>query len=176
MKIKDTEIKKYILLLGLIILSVLFIIKVSKFLIFLGLILISGIILFVNYQTELHFDISPVFFLSIVITSIYGFHYTIMFVLLAGFIPSMISRGPDLSIFMYLGVNLLVNLVSMYFPGLSIVYRGIILSFVYSVLVGIISTAMEEELGKEVFSMVLTILVNVFYFWKLATLIIAVMT
>jgi len=171
--LQNLEMKKYFLLLALIILSVLIIIKTQKILIFLALTLISGIICFLNYSTKLPFDITPIFFLSILITNMYGFGYTVLFVILSGLIPSVISGGEaSMDSFMYLGVNLLVNLLSIQFLGNNIVFGGIILSVVYSILVGIGSCITGGVIQKEIFSVVLAIIVNVLYFSKLAVVII----
>ncbi len=176
MKIEKLLQKKYFLLLGLIILSILIIIKTQKILIFLALTLISGIICFFNYSMRLPFDITPVFFLSIIITNTYGFGYTVLFVILSGFIPSILSGGEaSMSSIMYLVVNLLVNLLSIPLLGSNIVLGGIILSVVYSVLAGIGSAVTGENIQKEIFSVILTIIVNVLYFSKLGMFIISIL-
>lgn len=168
MNIKNSELKKYLVLFGVAVLSILLIIKMSKFMIFLGLTIISGIIVFVNYYTELPLDISPVFFLSIIITSTYGFHYTIPFVLLAGFIPSVVSRGIGFDCFMYLGVNLLVNFIFTSFSFNSIVIGGIIFSFVYGLLTSAMSAMSGSPAEKEFFFGALTFIINILYFSKIA--------
>lgn len=174
--LRNIEIKKYFILLVLVIFFILFIIKTQKILIFLVLTLISGIICFVNYRTGLPFDFSPVFFLSIIITSTYGFGYTFLFVILSGFIPSILfGKGPDFNSFMCLSLNLLMNLLWIGFSGFNIISGGVIFSIIYSVLAASASIFVEGNVGKEVVSMVITILVNVFYFLKLGTVLITIL-
>jgi len=174
--LQNFEVKKYFFVLALIILSTLLIIKTQRILIFLALTLISGIICFLNYSTKLPFDITPIFFLSIIITNTYGFGYTVLFVILSGFIPSVLSGGEaSMDSFMYLIVNLIVNLLSIQFLGNNIVFGGIVFSVIYSILVGIGSCITGEIIQKEIFSVILTIIVNVLYFSKLGIFLLTIL-
>jgi hypothetical protein len=111
MKLKESGIKYILLVLGIALLVFLLIQKIPRVFIFIGLLLLTSLIVFLNYLTQLPIDFSPVFFLSLVVTSTLGFGYTVLFVLLAGFIPAIFSGDFRVSIFVYLIVNLILNLV-----------------------------------------------------------------
>jgi len=168
LKVNQHVFRSLLFFIPLILLTGFLIVKTLKLWIFLGLCLVSGTIVFINYYTKLPFDISPVFFLSILFTSTYGFGYTVVFAFVAGFIPSIISgKGLDFDAFMYLGLNLLMNFLSLQLQALNILTRGVVLSIVYSLLAAFMSVFMGSSTSKEMLSMVLTIIVNLFYFLKL---------
>jgi hypothetical protein len=136
MKLKESGIKYILLVLGIALLVFLLIQKIPRVFIFIGLLLLTSLIVFLNYLTQLPIDFSPVFFLSLVVTSTLGFGYTVLFVLLAGFIPAIFSGDFRVSIFVYLIVNLILNLVSTAL-SFNFLMQGIILSFLYFLFAGL---------------------------------------
>ena len=173
MKLEKSDIKHLLLFVAIALLIFLLIKKIPSILIFIGLTLLTGLIVFLNYFLQIPVDFTPVFFLSIIITSTLGFGYTFLFVILAGFIPGMFSGDFKPSIFVYLIVNLLVNLVSISL-NLSFISEAVVLSFLYGSLVAIIRTITESDFGQELFVNLITFGINVFYFWKLGEILISI--
>ncbi len=174
MKLKISDIKYLFLLVGVALLVFLFIRNISKILLFTVLTLISGAIVFLNYLIQFPVDFSPVFFLSLVITSTLGFGYTLLFVLLSGFIPSIFLGGFKPNVFVYLSANLILNLVSIPL-GLNFLVEGIVLSFLYFLLVGLINGAMESRILPDLLMGLASFGINVVYFWKLGEILISVL-
>ena len=165
---------KYLLLFVVTTLLILLLIKeIPGILIFIGLTLLTGLIVFLNYFFQIPVDFTPVFFLSILITSTLGFGYTFLFVILAGFIPGIFSGDFKPSIFVYLIINLLVNLVSIQL-NLSFITEAVVLSFLYGSLVAIVRSITETDFGQELFVNLITFGINVFYFWKFGEIFISI--
>ena len=174
MKLQQSDLRYILLVIGIALLVFLLVKKIPKTLIFIGLTLLTGIIIFVNYLLKVPIDFTPVFFLSIVITSTLGFGYTVLFVVLSGFLPGIFSGDFKPSIFVYLIVNFLVNLISIPL-NLNFLVEGIILSILYGLLVSIINGAIESNFGQHLFANLITFGINVVYFWKLGEILISVL-
>ena len=173
MKLEKSDIKYLLLFVAIVLLIFLLVKKIPNILIFIGLTLLAGLIVFLNYFLQVPVDFTPVFFLSIIITSTLGFGYTFLFVILAGFIPGIFSGDFKPSIFVYLIVNLLVNLVSIPL-NLSFITEATILSFLYGGLIAIIRSTTESDFGQELFVNLITFGINVFYFWKFGKVLISI--
>lgn len=174
MKLKKSDIKYLVLLVGIVLLFFLFIRNISKIIIFTVLTLISGGIVFLNYLIRFPVDFSPVFFLSLVITSTLGFGYTILFVILSGFLPAVFLGGFKPNVFVYLFVNLLLNLISIPF-SFNLLVEGVVLSFLYFLLVSLINGAMESRILPDLLMGLASFGINVVYFWKLSEILISVL-
>ncbi|NCN39043.1 MAG: hypothetical protein COY38_03060 [Candidatus Aenigmarchaeota archaeon CG_4_10_14_0_8_um_filter_37_24] len=173
MKLEKSDIKYLLLFFAVTLLLFLLIKKIPSILIFIGLTLLTGLIVFLNYFLQIPVDFTPVFFLSIIITSTLGFGYTFLFVILAGFIPGIFSGDFKPSVFVYLIINLLVNLASIPL-NLNFITESIILSFLYGGLVVIIRSITESDFGQELFVNLITFGINIFYFWKLGEALISI--
>lgn len=174
MKLEKLDIKYVLLFIGISLLVFLLIKKIPNILIFTGLTLLTGIIVFLNYSLKVPIDFSPVFFLSIVITSTLGISYSILFVILSGFIPAIFSGDFKPTIFVYLIVNVLINLISIPL-NLNFLVEGIILSFLYGFLVAVINGAIESNFGQELFVNLVSFAINIFYFWKLGSILFSIL-
>lgn len=175
MKMKEIRLKYVLLFVGLALLIFLLVKRSPNIVIFVGLALLTAFIVFLNYLLRIPIDFSPVFFLSVIITSTLGFGYTVIFVILAGFIPSLFSGDFKADFFVYPLVNILVNLISIPL-NLNFLVEGIILSFLYGVLVAIISTIAGSEFGKELFVNAINFLINIFYFWRFGGIILSLLS
>jgi len=173
MKLEKSDIKYLLLFVVITLLIFLLIKKIPNILIFIGLTLLTGLIVFLNYFFQIPVDFTPVFFLSIIITSTLGFSYTFLFIILAGFIPGIFSGDFKSSIFVYFVVNLLVNLVSIPL-NLSFITETVVLSFLYGSLVVITKSITESDFGQELFINLINFGINVFYFWKFGEILISV--
>ncbi len=170
MKLEKSNVKYILLFVAISLLIFLLVKKIPDILIFTGLTLLTGIIVFLNYFHKVPIDFSPVFFLSIIITSTLGFSYTILFVILSGFIPAIFSKDFKPNIFVYLTVNILVNLISIPL-NLNFITEAVILSFLYAFLVSMINGAIESNFSQELFLNLISFGINVFYFWKFGEII-----
>ncbi|MCX8178454.1 MAG: hypothetical protein N3D75_01335 [Candidatus Aenigmarchaeota archaeon] len=91
-------------------------------------IIICAIISYFQATFKMPFDISPTFFLMIIISIKYGFPQSIIFVIISSIIPAIIAGGEvGLPSFLFLGSfafqSFLSNIIN-----LDIIYLGIILS------------------------------------------------
>lgn len=176
MKIKDLirDPRYIIILLGALSASV-FIFSVSnllfKIVTFLVLCVICGIMVFINYVMGIPFDFTPVFFLSIIITSTLGVGLSIVFIIVGGIIPTVIAGGKiDVSYLVFLTLLILLNLFSSSFSNIMV--GGIILAFIYSVVGGVISIGLGDPVFKQVPSMIVNIIINTLYFYKFSEMVI----
>jgi len=174
MKIKKSYIKYISLFVAMSLLVFLLVVKIPHILIFIGLTLLTGIIVFVNYFLQVPVDFSPVFFLSIIITSTLGFGYTFLFVILAGLLPGIFSGDFKPSILVYFFANIFVNLISIPL-NFSLLTEGIILSFLYGFLVTVTSGIIESDFGQGLFVNLVSFGINIFYFWKLGEILASVL-
>lgn len=174
MKIEKLYVKYILLFFVVFLLSFLSIKKIPNILIFTGLTLFAGVITFLNYFLKIPIDFSPVFFLSIIITSTLGLGYTILFVILSGFIPAIFSGDFKPSFFVYFTVNILVNLISIPL-NLDFLTEAIFLSFLYGFLVSILTAITGSNIGKELFVNLVTFGINLFYFWKFGEILISIL-
>ena len=145
MKLEKSNVKYILLFAAISLLILLLIKKIPNILIFAGLTLLTGLIVFLNYFLRVPIDFSPVFFLSVVITSTLGLGYSILFVILSGFIPAVFSGDFKPSFFVYLVVNILVNSISIPL-NLNFLAEALILSFLYGFLISVINGVVELSL------------------------------
>jgi len=174
MKFKKSHIKYLLLLIGLALLIFLLIQRIPRVFIFIGLTLLTSVLVLLNYLTQLPLDFSSVFFLSLVITSTLGFGYTVLFVILSGFIPALFIGGFKPSSFVYISVNLVLNLVSITL-NFNFSMEGIILSFLYFLFTGLINGAMESRITPNLLMGLISFGINVIYFWKLGPILLSIL-
>lgn len=172
---KELNVKYILIFVTLFLLGFLLVKNIPNVLILIGLTLVTALVVFFNYLLKIPIDFSPVFFLSILITSSLGLGYTILFVILAGFVPSLFSGDFESDVFVYMVANILVNLISIPI-NLNFLLEGIILSFLYGILVTIISAITGSESGKELFVNAINFLINVLYFWKFGQIILSLLS
>lgn len=145
-------------------------------LIFFILCLVSGLLVFINYTIKVPVDFTPVFFFSILITRFYGIGYSLLFLVIGGVLPTLISGVViDVNYFLVLIITVLINLVSLFFTTFNLIIVGIILTFIYSILDGVVNIFFGEDLMKEVISVVFNISVNTLYFSKFGLFLIGLM-
>lgn len=173
MKLEKSDIKYLLLFAVTILLIFLLIKKITNIMVFLGLTLLTGIIVFLNYFLRIPIDFTPVFFLSIIITSTLGFGYTFLFVILSGFMPGIFSGNFKSSVFVYIIINMIVNLISIPL-NLQFLIEGIFLSFIYGFLITLVNGAIKSEFGEELLANLITFGINILYFWKLGGILISI--
>ena len=125
-KIRTSKNFKYYLLGFFILVLLLFAKKTSFYLMFIG---INAVIIFYSKLYHLPIDVSPLFFFEIVITRYYGLNYTLIFILLSYIIPKILAgQGMKWESYAFIGVSILINVISLYMTGLSIQTVGFITS------------------------------------------------
>jgi hypothetical protein len=96
--------------------------------------LFVGITCIIVYYTKLvHFpiDVSPLFFLEIVITKYYKFGYTLLFILLAYIIPKAIAgTSMHFDSYLFILISLISNLVVLFFPMIPLQILGYLTSVI----------------------------------------------
>ena len=87
-----------------------------------------GFTAFIIYYSKLYhvpIDVSPLFFLEIVITRYYGIQYTLLYILLAYIIPKTFA-GTNMKIdsYIFISIALFSNLFVPFFPGIPLMMMG----------------------------------------------------
>jgi len=154
------------------IVSIVLLFLLKDFVIFLMLCIACGVIVFLNYFIKFPFDFTPIFFLSFIITLTYGYGFFVLFVVLAGFVPTIISAGEiDIDYFVFMALLFLLNII----PSLMNDYNmliGVVLVTTYSIIGGLISIGLGKSPSKQIISILFIIFVNVFYFLEIGPILI----
>jgi hypothetical protein len=125
--VRTFDIRK--LLLGVTLLLILIFMK--KTFLFVVFIALTAIITYYTKLYHVPIDISPLFFLQIVITRYYGLKYTAIFILLGYFVPKIIAgHAANWMSYAFIGLSMLCNLLSVYMGGLSLQAVGYITSVI----------------------------------------------
>ena len=147
-----------------ILLSIIMLTFVKELFLFLILTAISFVISYFINRIRLPFDISPVPFLSVLISLKMGFVPMVMFVIIGSILPSVIS-GAEIS------ANLIIYLLHLLVLNLFIVVLNpvlMILVFAYPVLLGIslvsVNIISNAELVKRYSIPLVAVIVNLAYF------------
>ena len=103
----------------------------KKLFIFSLFVIFTGIIIY--YTKLMHFpiDVSPLFFLEIVITKYYGIAYTILFILLAYIIPKTIAgQSMNWMSYVFISISMFSNLFVLIFPAMPLQTVGYLTSII----------------------------------------------
>lgn len=156
-----------------------FIILIVLFILFRKLTMFFLITLFVaaftymNYYIRFPFDVSPVLFLSLIISYEYNFWFSALFIIAAGVVPMVMAGGSfDHTTVFYVSVRLLVNLLNS-IHNYPFILSALILSILDHAL-GLIGgvTVLGANPGKEITNFFLQIIVDLFYIISFSTIII----
>jgi len=89
--------------------------------------------LIIYYTKMIHFpiDVSPLFFLEIVITRYYGIKYTLFYIFFAYIIPKTFA-GSNMKFdsYVFISISMLANLFVMVFPNMPLMQVGFITSII----------------------------------------------
>ena len=158
---------KQTIFLGFVVLLLLFFIfhNFQRILVFVGICAITGLSVFFNYKSQLPFDLTPVFFFSVLISYTMGFYPSVLFIIIAGIIPSLPGGKIDANYFL-----MLLVIVSIVYFSPSVVEKfgvtrgGLILAFTYGLMDMTSNVLFGEPSSKEVLSFSVFMIVNAFYF------------
>ena len=89
---------------------------------------------FIIYYTKLYHvpvDVSPLFFLEIVITRYYGIQYTLLYILLAYIVPKTFA-GTNMKVdsYVFITISMLANAFALIFPTVPLILVGFLTSIV----------------------------------------------
>ncbi|MEM4397722.1 MAG: hypothetical protein QW757_03820 [Candidatus Woesearchaeota archaeon] len=131
---------------------------------FLFLTIITAIFTYVNYYVKFPFDLSPVLFLSLVISREYNFLFSIAFIILTGIIPMIFAGGSfDHTTLFYLSIIFLVNYVNTKLKFLNFIVAFLILIFLHHILAFFGSLSFGNNPKKEFINLILKIFVDFNY-------------
>ena len=122
--------KKVIFIIVLIFLMIFFK-QFRKAVLYVFFILITGYITYYSKLYHLPIDVSPLFFLEIVITRYYGIKYTLLFILIAYFGPKMLAgHAANWRSYAFIAVSIIANIVAVYLPNMGIQTLGYLTSVI----------------------------------------------
>jgi hypothetical protein len=140
-----------------------------RLVVYLVLVAVTSVITYASYYARIPVDLTPIFFLSVVISFSYGLAYSVLFVILCS-LPAKLASGSGFgldSIF-YVFMNILVNFVLLSISPANIVLYGFLGSVAYFTFSGLFSGMVNNEIEKEIFVAVINVGVSFFYFMNFA--------
>ncbi|MEM3374551.1 MAG: hypothetical protein QXE31_05005 [Candidatus Woesearchaeota archaeon] len=144
---------------------------------FLFLTIITAIFTYVNYYVKFPFDLSPVLFLSLVISREYNFLFSIAFIILTGIIPMIFAGGSfDHTTLFYLSIIFLVNYVNTKLKFLNFIVAFLILIFLHHILAFFGSLSFGNNPKKEFINLILKIFVDFNYVVLFGSLVISLLS
>jgi hypothetical protein len=141
---------------------------------FLLISLIVMVITYFNYSFKLPFDITPVLFVSLILSREYNLVYSIIFLMIAGIIPMVLTGGSfDHTTLFYLSVRIIVNFINTYllsFPAMPV----LIIMAILDHLIGTIGSVslFGANFSKEIINFLLQTIVDVIYITSFSALLI----
>ncbi|MEM2131203.1 MAG: hypothetical protein QXR96_01640 [Candidatus Woesearchaeota archaeon] len=135
-----------------------------KIAMFFFLTIITAIFTYVNYYIKFPFDLSPVLFLSLVISREYSFLFSIAFILITGILPMVFAGGSfDHTTIFYLSIIFLVNFINTKIIFLNHIVAFLILIFAHHIIAFFCSLIFGNTPKKEFINLVLKIIVDFNY-------------
>ena len=143
--------------------AVIALLLLRNLLFFLVLTILTGAVVFIINRLRSPFDLSPIFFSSVVLMHFYDARYVIAFLFLASVFPSILGGSTaDFISFLSLLTIFLISYFSAFFP-LELPYT-IILAAVYALSAFFIIFTLTKEPGKALATFLVLLAVNMAYF------------
>ena len=138
---------------------------------FLLLTTVTGVIVFLVNRLRIPFDLSPIFFGSVMVMHFYGVWHVILFLFFASVIPSILggSTIDFISILSLSSIVLVSFLVFLTTPELPFVLITVV---VYTIITFFITLGLTNELGRAGATLIVLLGVNSMYFIALGKVII----
>ena len=148
----------------------------KKFLLYLAFCAVAITITYINYYLRIPVDLTPIFFLSVIISFGYGFFYSMLFVIIVS-LPPKIFSGADFGIqnIVYVIINIMVNLFLVSVWPSNIILFGIIGAVVYCLMSAVISGIIKGEIEKELLVSIINIGINLFYFLNFSSFLLGIL-
>ncbi|MFH2020114.1 MAG: hypothetical protein ABIJ34_01790 [archaeon] len=110
-------------------------------------VLFLGVTALIIYYTKLYhvpIDISPLFFLEIVITRYYGLQYTLIFILFGYIIPKTFA-GTNMKFdsYVFIAISMFANIFVLVFSGMPLIMVGFITSIIQYIVGVLFSMTMK---------------------------------
>ncbi|MBN1502363.1 hypothetical protein JW930_02365 [Candidatus Woesearchaeota archaeon] len=135
-----------------------------KIAIYLLLTLFTSTFVYANYYIKLPFDISPVLFLSLIISSEYGFVFAVFFIIASGIIPMVMAGGSfDHTTLFYLSLIIGINLLNSHLVQYPFMIVAIPLVILHHILGAVGSISFGTLLQKEILNLITQIIKDLFY-------------
>lgn len=135
-----------------------------KIAIYLLLVFLTAVFTYINYHIKFPFDISPVLFLSLVISKEYNLLFSILFIFLSGVLPMIFAGGSfDHTTIFYLSIIFLVNFLNTKFIFFDKITTFFILIFIHHIFAFLGSLLFGNDLKKEFINLVLKIIIDFNY-------------
>jgi hypothetical protein len=160
---------KYILLIALGVLSSLYLLLNYRFLmVFLVVAILAGILNYFLHVTNVHIHLGHVSFLAIVFSYALGFKYGVLMVVLAHFLPEILSAHADMEMVITGGMYIVISFLAATFSSINIVTLGIMLT----VLHGIVTFSLGRIAGTPLTELItedgVEFVMNIIYFTSLS--------
>ena len=106
--------------------------KISLYLFFMG---VTALIIYYSKLYHVPIDISPLFFLEIVITRYYGMQYTLLYVFTAYIIPKTFAgQNMKFDSYVFIAISMIANVLVLLFPGMPLMMAGFLTSIIQYIL------------------------------------------
>jgi hypothetical protein len=161
--------KKNIILLGLLLSASLYFIYPELFFVSL-LTLVASFIKYMRIKRNFPIGFEPVFFFAVMITWSYGVSYNLIFLFFSVIVIDLLTA--QISIGTILAIIVLTVLPStvLFFPGYSIVFVGLVLSFAEAIVSFFLGIFMNLPPDKKIVGPASNIIINLAYFFTVAEL------
>ncbi|MFH0874645.1 MAG: hypothetical protein V1859_01820 [archaeon] len=157
------------------IILILLILFFRKTAIYFILVLLTSAFVYLNYYIHLPFDLSPVLFLSLIITREYNFFMSILYIFVAGILPMVFAGGSfDHTTIFYLSIIIAVNFISIFFISVSFIIAALILIIIHHIICAFGSISFGTNPAKEVVNMITKIAVDGFYILNFSVIVISI--
>ncbi len=163
----------YLLLFFIIlIISMLLFRKITIYLLFL---LVTATFTYLNYYIRLPFDLSPVLFLSLIISREYSFLFSVIFILLSGILPMILAGGSfDHTTIFYLSLIIIINLVNSILVFLPYYILIVSLIIAHHIIAFFGSISFGNNPHKELFNLIMKITIDMIYIFSFYNLLISI--
>ncbi|MEM4397967.1 MAG: hypothetical protein QW757_05085 [Candidatus Woesearchaeota archaeon] len=170
---KNFSINYFLLFSIILIILMIFLRKIAIFLFFT---IITAIFTYINYHIKFPFDLSPVLFLSLIISREYSFLFSIAFIIVTGIVPMVFAGGSfDHTTLFYLSIIFLVNFVNTKIRFLNPIIAFLVLILAHHIMAFFGSLSFGNNPKKEFINLFLKIFVDFNYVMLFCNIVIGLM-
>ena len=138
-------------------------------------VIITGIIVYYTKLYHFPIDVSPLFFLEIVITKYYGIQFTLLFIVLAYIIPKTFAgQSMNWISYVFIGISMVSNLFVLIFPSMPLQIAGYLTSIIQYVC-GVIFQSTIKPFFLSIGDGIANVLNNIIWFLIFSDLIVLIL-
>ncbi len=165
--------KSYLIMLAVV--SIILFLVFKKAALYLVFIAMTAAIIYYTKLYHFPIDISPLFFLEIVITRYYGMQYTLIYVFLGYIIPKTFA-GTNMKFdsYMFIAISMLANLFVLLFPSMNLMAVGFITS-IFQYFLGVMFSMTMRPFFLAVADGIANVTNNILWFFMFSDLIVWLM-